>query len=261
MNRIKFPLSFIDNVSMEEAISIIDGFVASGRPHQLVAVNAAKIVKMQKDRGLGDLVNSSDLVFADGQAVVWASRFLGWPLKQRVAGIDLMQAIVEHGSSRRYKLYFLGAKEDVVKKAVCIYRKKFPRINITGWHNGYFKSREEEKMVIEEIKGLRPDVLFVAMGSPKKEYWIRDNLLYLDVPVCMGVGGSFDVIAGYVKRAPKWMQGIGLEWFFRFLNEPRRLWKRYLFTNIAFIRLVLKEKVFFWEHKKKRLADVHNRAA
>ncbi|MDP8229675.1 MAG: WecB/TagA/CpsF family glycosyltransferase [Candidatus Gorgyraea atricola] len=243
MKRVKFLNSFIDNVSMKEAINIIDGFVASGRPHQLVAVNATKIVKMQKDKQLRDLVNSSDLVFADGQAVVTGSRILGSSLKQRLAGIDLMQEIVRRANTRKYSLYFLGAKEHVVRKLVDIYKERFPELEIAGWHDGYFESADHERKVIQGIKGLRPDVLFVAMGTPKKEYWIRQNLEELGIPVCLGVGGSFDVIAGYVKRAPKWMQGIGLEWFFRFLSEPRRMWKRYLFSNTTFIWMVMREKI------------------
>ena len=243
MKRVKFLNSFFDNVSMKEAIGIIDGFVSSRRPHQLVAVNAAKMVKMQKDKQLRDLINSSDLVFADGQAVVSGSRILGSALKERLAGIDLMQEIVRRANTKKYSLYFLGAKEHVVRKLVDIYKERFPELEIAGWHNGYFESVDQERKVIQEIKGLRPDVLFVAMGTPRKEYWIRQNLEELGIPVCLGVGGSFDVIAGYVKRAPKWMQGIGLEWFFRFLSEPKRMWKRYLFTNTAFIWMILRKKL------------------
>ncbi|MBU1061534.1 MAG: WecB/TagA/CpsF family glycosyltransferase [Candidatus Omnitrophica bacterium] len=242
MGRIKFLDVFIDNLSMQEVVGYIERFVNTKRPHQLVAVNAAKIVKMRQDRRLAELINSSDLIFADGQAVVSASRILGCSLKERVAGIDLMQELVKLALDRKYKLYFLGAKKEIVKKVVDIYKESLSRINILGWHHGYFSSQEEEKAVIEEIRRLKPDILFVAMGTPKKEYWIRDNLMYLGVPVCMGVGGSFDVIAGVLKRAPKWMQEIGMEWFFRFISEPRRLWKRYLVSNTVFIWLVFKEK-------------------
>lgn len=259
MERVNFLDSFIDNVSREEILDRVDGFIDSGKVHQLVAVNAAKMVRMSEDERLSGLINSCSLIFADGQAVVWASRFLGRPLKERVAGVDLMQAIIEQASKKGHKVYFLGAREEVVRKIVCIYKKRFSDICITGWHNGYFKS-EEERAVIEEIKVLRPDILFVAMGSPDKEYWINRNLSYLGVPVCMGVGGSFDVIAGFTSRAPKWMQDIGLEWFFRFMNEPRRLWKRYLFTNLKFVLSVLKERLIFQEYRKKRSADVRNKA-
>ena len=242
MVRVKFLDFHIDNISMQEALSQVDRFVDSKRPHQLVAVNAAKIVKMQQDRKLAKLIDSSDLIFADGQAIVGTSRFLGCRLKERVAGIDLMSEIIKRSSIKGYSMYFLGAKEEVVQKLVDIYRKKFPKIEIVGWHGGYFESRAEEKTVINEIKRLKPDILFVAMGTPEKEYWIRNNLKYLDVPVCMGVGGSFDVVAGLVKRAPRWMQKIGMEWFFRFLSEPKRMWKRYLVGNTLFMWLVFKKK-------------------
>ncbi len=243
MSRVKFLDFFMDNISMEEALDYVDRFIASRKPHCIMAVNAAKIVRMRHDRKLAGVINSSDLIFADGQAVVAASRFLGYPLKERVAGIDLMQEIIKRAAAKKYRLYLLGAKQDIVEKVVDIYRRKFFDIDITGWHSGYFKSADEERMVINQIKDLKPDILFVAMGTPKKEYWIADNLDDLDVPVCMGVGGSFDVVAGVVKRAPGWMQRAGLEWFFRLLNEPGRLWKRYLATNAAFIWLVLKHKL------------------
>lgn len=244
MGRVKFLDFYIDNISMQEALGRVDRFVDSRRPHQLVAVNAAKVVRMQQDARLAELIGSSDLIFADGQAVVGASRFLGSNLKERVAGIDLMNEIVKHSSRKGYSIYFLGAREEIVRKVVEVYKTRFPQINIAGWHNGYFESDKEEQAVIDEIRGLRPDILFVAMGTPKKEYWIRDNLMRLMVPVCMGVGGSFDVIAGALKRAPGWMQRIGLEWFFRFLNEPRRMWKRYLIGNTLFMWLVLREKCY-----------------
>jgi len=209
--------------------------------NQLLTTCVGKIVKMHEDKKLKGLVNSCDLVFTDGQPIVIISKWFGEPLKERVSGIDLMHEIVKHSQEKKYRLYFLGAREEIVRKTVAIYKNKFPGLYVSGWHNGYFNSRADEKNVIEEIKNLKPDVLFVAMGSPKKEYWIRENLEYLQVPVCLGVGGSFDVIAGYVKRAPMWMQTCALEWFFRFLCEPRRMWKRYLFTNTAFIWMVLKQ--------------------
>lgn len=259
MGRVNFLDYSIDNISMEEALKRVDDFVGSGRPHQLVAVNAAKIVRMKKDESLRKLVDSCSLVFADGQAVVWASRFLGRPLKERVAGIDLMEAIIKKAYEKKYRLYFLGAREEVVRKIADIYKERYPGIVIAGWHNGYFK-KEEEKDLVDGIKRLKPDILFVAMSSPRKEYWIKDNLSHIGAGVSMGVGGSFDIVAGLTKRAPKWAQDMGLEWFFRFLNEPGRLWKRYLFTNLGFISLVMREKLFGVERKKKVSGDVRERA-
>lgn len=242
MERISFLNTFVDNVSLEEALGRVEAFVSSGTPHQLVALNAAKVVDIQRDTVLCRIVNSSSLIFADGQSIVSASKFLGYVLKERVAGIDLMQEIVRLADKNGYTLYFLGAKQEVVGRLVSIYKKGFPGLRILGWHNGYFKSEDEEINVIKQIKMLKPDIMFVAMPTPKKEYWVREHIKYLGVPVSMGVGGSFDVAAGFIKRAPKWMQRAGLEWLFRLLKEPRSKWKRYLFTNIAFIWLVLKRK-------------------
>jgi|GEM_PF-368171 len=252
MERIKILNSNIDNISMEEAVNIVENFINSYRPHQIVAVNAAKLVRMKYDTRLREIVNSSSLILPDGKSIVWASKILKRPLKERVTGIDLMEEIVLLAAKKGYRLYFLGARYKVIKKVVEIYKSRYPGICIAGWHDGYFEKGLEEKDVIEDIKSKRPHILFVGMESPFKEYWISENLNYLQIPVCMAVGGGFDVVGGFVRRAPHWMQEIGLEWFFRFLQEPKRLWKRYLYTNTLFIWLVLKEKFnrFAWHNLK-----------
>ena len=245
MNRICILNSNIDNYSMDETIDAIEEAIRSGRQLHHVVVNAAKIVAMQKDPELRTSVNSSDLINADGQAVVWASSFLGKPLKERVSGIDLLTRLVELASVRGFKLYFLGAKEEVVRKVVDIYSDKYGDQIIAGYRNGYFK-QEEESGIARDISDSGADILFVAISSPTKENFLyrnRDQLA--KVGFIMGVGGSFDVVAGKVKRAPKWMQNAGLEWFFRLIQEPGRMWKRYLIGNTSFILLVLKERFKF----------------
>ncbi len=228
---------------MEETLSKVEAAIDSQSQLHHVVVNAGKIVAMQKDLQLRESVNSSDIINADGQAVVWAATFLNKPLKERVAGIDLMQNLVELSSQKNYKMYFLGAEEEVVSKMVKDYSEKYNSVIIAGYRNGYFKA-EEEGEVIQEIVSSGANMLFVAITSPKKEnflYKYRKELA--SVNFIMGVGGSFDVIAGKTKRAPVWMQDIGFEWFYRFLQEPKRMWKRYLVGNSKFILLVLKEKL------------------
>ncbi|MGK0308308.1 MAG: N-acetylglucosaminyldiphosphoundecaprenol N-acetyl-beta-D-mannosaminyltransferase, partial [Urechidicola sp.] len=209
-----------------------------------VVVNAGKIVAMQSDEQLKESVNGSDLINADGQAVIWASKFLGKPLKERVAGIDLMTNLVKLASSKSYKIFFLGAKEEIVKKVVSVYSDKYSPNIIAGYRNGYFK-KEDELVIAKQIANSGAQILFVAISSPVKEIFLYENKSSLkNLNFIMGVGGSFDVVAGKVKRAPLWMQKHGLEWFYRFLQEPKRMWKRYLVGNIKFLILVFKEKLF-----------------
>ncbi|SEP81828.1 N-acetylglucosaminyldiphosphoundecaprenol N-acetyl-beta-D-mannosaminyltransferase [Hyunsoonleella jejuensis] len=242
MNKISILNTSIHNLTMEETLSIVDKTIAEGKQLHHVVVNAGKMVAMQKDLKLRQSVNESDLINADGQAVIWASKILNKPLKERVAGIDLMIRLVELAHTNNYKIFFFGAKEEIVKKVVETYSNKYSSNIIAGYRNGYFNKNEEEN-IAKEIANSGANILFVAISSPTKENFLYENRAILKkVNFVMGVGGSFDVIAGKVKRAPIWMQKIGLEWFYRFLQEPRRMWKRYLIGNSKFIKLVLFQK-------------------
>jgi len=242
MNRIHVLKTNIDNLNSKETLDKIDRVILNGGRLHHVVVNAGKIVAMQNDEQLRKSVNESDLINADGQAVVWASRFLGKPLKERVAGIDLMVNLVELAHKKNYKIFFLGAKEEVVKAVVDKYADAYSSDIIAGYRNGYFK-KEEEQLIAKQISESGANILFVAISSPTKENFLYENKELLNkVNFVMGVGGSFDVVAGVVKRAPIWMQKAGLEWFYRFAQEPRRMWKRYLIGNTKFILLVLREK-------------------
>lgn len=227
---------------MEETIDKVVNHIEGGTQMHHVVVNAGKIVAMQKDENLRKSVNESEIINADGQAVVWASRFLKKPLKERVAGIDLMINLVEMAHEKNYKIFLFGAKEEVVKTVVDIYSEKYSPDLIAGYRNGYF-DRDEEEAIAREIAKSGTQMLFVAITSPIKENFLYNHREILkDVNLIMGVGGSFDVISGKTKRAPLWMQKSGLEWFYRFLQEPKRMWKRYLVGNSKFIYLVFKEK-------------------
>ncbi|GAA0750961.1 WecB/TagA/CpsF family glycosyltransferase [Psychroflexus lacisalsi] len=227
---------------MQETLDLVGESIQNGEHIHHSVVNAGKIVLMHDDVKLCKSVNSADLINADGQAVIWASKLLGKPLKERVAGIDLMQNLVELAHQKNYKIYCLGAKEEVVSQVVSHYKEKYSPKIIAGYRNGYF-TKEEEPKIAKEIAESGANILFVAITSPKKENFLYENRETLKVVnFIMGVGGSFDVVSGLVKRAPLWMQRSGLEWFFRFIQEPKRMWKRYLIGNSKFIFLILKEK-------------------
>lgn len=200
-------------------------------------VNAAKVVNMGRDAELRESVLASDLILADGFSVVLASRLLGKPLPERVAGIDLMHAILDEGSRRGYRVYCLGATEDVLAAVRREIGRQYPGVRIAGSQHGYFGDADEAS-VADDIRRSAADVLLVAMTSPKKERFLGRWGATLGVPVCHGVGGSFDVLAGKVRRAPAIWQRLGCEWLYRVVQEPGRLWRRYLVTNTLFLMLL-----------------------
>lgn len=242
----------VADLSLEATIGKIQEIVATGRPHQHCVINAGKVVLMYRDPVLKRIVENCALINADGQSVVWALKLLGRPIPERVTGIDLMERLFEVAEQRGYRLYFLGARQEVLDVVLSRVKARFPNVRIAGASNGYF-SEAENDAVVADIAASNADILFVAMGSPKKEYWLARNLENLKVPFCMGVGGSFDVYAGYARRAPRWIQKIGMEWFFRFIQEPRRLWRRYVFDNFVFIYLILMARLGR-EHRLSKVA-------
>ena len=230
----------IDNLSMEETLQTVEGFIQSGKPHQHVVVNVDKLVKAERDAELRRIINECALINVDGMPVVWASRLLGKPLKERVAGVDLFEALMRRSAAKGWRVYLLGAREEVVSEVKRLYEIKYPGLVVAGYRNGYW-SEAEEPGVVAQITAARADLLFVAISSPKKEHFLGQYQGQMKIPFAMGVGGTFDVAVGRVKRAPVWMQKSGLEWFYRFLQEPRRMFRRYFIEDMAFFRLFLKE--------------------
>jgi N-acetylglucosaminyldiphosphoundecaprenol N-acetyl-beta-D-mannosaminyltransferase len=230
----------LDAATMQQAVEICRRAIEGHRQLLIGVVNAAKIVNMHREAGLHDAVSATDLTLADGMAVVWASRLLGQPLPERVAGIDLFLELLSLADRHHYSVYLLGAEQSVLDSVEAAVRRDFPGARIVGSHHGYFSSAEEEG-IAEEIRQCRPDLLFVAITSPKKEVFLSRWGARMQIAVCHGVGGSFDVVAGKVRRAPRIWQRLGLEWLYRVLQEPRRLWRRYLVTNVLFTGMVLRE--------------------
>lgn len=231
----------IDNLTMEETLRTVEGFIEAGTPHQHVVVNVDKLVKASRDAGLKRIINDCALVNVDGMPVVWASRLLGKPLKERVTGVDLFEALMRRAAARGWRVFLLGAQEEVVSQVAATYQRKYPELVLAGWRNGYWQGEQEEAQVVERVRAARPDLLFVAISSPKKEEFLGRWQAAMRVPFAMGVGGTFDVAIGRVKRAPLWMQKAGLEWFYRFLQEPRRMFRRYFIEDVAFFWLFIKE--------------------
>lgn len=231
----------VASITMKETLDEIEKIIDNRILTQHVVINAGKVVLMENDENLKRIVSNCPIINADGQSIVWASKLLGKSLPERVAGIDLMEELIKVSSKKGYGIYFFGAKEEVVTSVIAHYREKYPTLKICGYRNGYFSDADVPD-ITREMRKSKADILFVAFSSPKKEYWLAENIEDIEIPFCMGVGGSFDVVAGETKRAPYWMQKIGLEWFYRFLQEPKRMWKRYLIGNSKFILITLREK-------------------
>ncbi len=227
--------------TMTQAVALAEEAIRERKPQLIGVVNAAKLVNMRKNPALHDSVMSADVIYADGMSVVWASRWLGRPLPERVAGIDLMHALMRRADEQGFRVFCLGATQEVLDESVRRLQALYPGAVIAGSHHGYFDEAGEEA-VARAIGDARADLLFVAMTSPKKEKFLARWSSVLQVSVCHGVGGSFDVLAGKVRRAPRLWQKLGLEWLYRALQEPLRLGKRYLVTNTVFIGMCLRAR-------------------
>jgi N-acetylglucosaminyldiphosphoundecaprenol N-acetyl-beta-D-mannosaminyltransferase len=229
----------IHALTMAQVLDRIDHAIAARQRLHIGVVNTAKVVNMDRDELLRRDVLSSDLIVADGMGIVWASRLLGRPLPERVTGIDLMIGMLQRGHERGSRVYCLGATEEISQRVASEIGARFPGVRLVGRRNGYFRDHEEQA-IAEAIAEARPDILFVAITSPKKEQFLARWGERIGVPVLHGVGGSFDVLAGKVQRAPETWQRLGLEWLYRVKQEPRRLWRRYLVTNTIFVGMVFK---------------------
>ena len=223
----------IDRMNMSQTLARCEELIARRQFAQHVAINAAKLVAMHHDPQLRRIVDRCELVSADGQAVVWASRLLGDPLPERVAGIDLMQELFALAERRGFRVFVLGARAEVLEQARQRIMAKHPGLQLVGMRDGYF-TEDDEADVALQVRDARPDILFVAISSPRKEYWLGRHGRTIDVPFVMGVGGAIDVVAGITRRAPRPLQRMGLEWAYRLAQEPRRLWRRYAVTNFRF---------------------------
>ncbi|MBC7343497.1 MAG: WecB/TagA/CpsF family glycosyltransferase [Clostridia bacterium] len=239
-NRITILGVPVDAVSLDEALARIQEFLEQDAVHQVVTLNAEMVVLAQKDPDFRRVVQQAALVVPDGSGVRLGARILGHHLPERVAGIDLMQALCQRAARQGWRIYFLGAEPGVAKEAARRLQERYPGLVVVGTQHGYFNPASLPE-VLARIRESRPEILFVALGAPKQELWLAEHLPFLKVKVGMGVGGSLDVVAGRVKRAPRWMQRLGLEWLFRLLQEPAR-WRRVMALP-RFLLGVLRERL------------------
>lgn len=251
LNKVNVGGLLFDNVDIDEAVKLIEKRIKNYKNKGTSLLCAANQDIINRIRNSGDFnsqkINSgSFLIIPDGYSIVYASKFIGTPLKSRVAGPDLMEKFIEKASEKGYKNFFLGAKKGVSKKMSDILLKKYPGLKICGIYSppfGEFTVRENEK-IISLVNKSKADVLWVSLGCPKQEKWILENKERLNVPVSAGIGAAFDFLSGNIRRAPKIIQRLRLEWFFRFLQEPSRLWERYFIGGFMFMRTILKQKFF-----------------
>jgi len=246
IDRVPICGTWISNVTLEESVQIIKLYVTRRMPVIIVTPNIDHIIKLQKDAQLREIYRDASLVLCDGVPLIWASKFFKTPLKGRVNGTDLFVKLCEQSEKEKYRMFFLGGRPGSVSKAAQNLKSRFPNLNVVKTYSppfGFEKSDIENNKVINLIRKEKPDILFVGLGAPKQEKWIHRHYKELKIPVSIGIGASFEFVSGIIKRAPVWMQRSGLEWFWRLLFEPKRLWKRYLIDDIYFFILVLKQKL------------------
>lgn len=216
----------VDNVTQEEATSRIEEMVCRGKPSQVVTINPEFIIAAQRDRRFREVLRAADLALPDGVGLLWAARYLDTPLKERVTGVDTVWQIAGLAAERGYSLFLLGAAPGVAEEAAERLCRAYPRLMVAGTYAGS-PATEEEDAIVERVRVARPTFLFVAYGVPAQDLWIARNLVRLEVPVAMGVGGAFDFISGRAQRAPEELRRLGLEWLHRLYREPWR-WRRML---------------------------------
>jgi len=239
----------INNVDFNGAIDLVNSLVAlpaGGMGRYIVTPNVDHVVKLRHDSEFKYVYAGAAAVFADGMPLVWASRLLGKPLKERVAGSDLFTAICELSARKGYTLFFLGGLPGVAEAAKRELTTRYPGLNVVGTYSppfGFENDAAENKKIINLINADTPEILFIGLGCPKQEKWIYQHCDELNIKVALCTGAAFDFVAGTVKRAPMWMQRIGFEWLYRLLSEPGRLWRRYLVDDVAFLKIVTQEYV------------------
>ena len=222
MKRIEILGVPVDCVTMEQALDWAESMIKGHHPCTILAVNPEKVMRAQQDGNLLAQLRAADLLIPDGIGIVLAARLLGLGHAERVPGAELMPKLCERAVSKGYTVFLFGASEEVNQQAVAVLRERYPGIRIVGSQHGYVKD-EDMPAVVTSINACQPDLLFVALGSPHQELWMARYLPQLTVKVCQGVGGTFDVIAGHVRRAPKFFRSLHLEWFYRLASNPRRI--------------------------------------
>ena len=244
--RIGVGHALIDNCSSQQVCaSIIAHATSQGKPAYVLTPNAQHIVLLEKERHLQEIYDHADLVIPDGVSLLIAARLYGRSLQQRIAGVDLFRALCGHAAEAGLHVFLLGGRPGSAELSAAALQQDHPHLKYSTYCPplGFEQSAQGLQRTADAITAARPDIVFVAFGAPKQEYWIYQHGLQLSVPVCIGVGGSFEIVGGVVPRAPLWAQKIGCEWLYRLCLEPRRMWRRYLIGNLQFAGIVLRQRV------------------
>ncbi len=241
MHSIKILSIRVDNISLKNAIILVDDFLTNGKSRQIITANPLMILEACKNEKLKNVFDEAALVIPESAGVSWAAKFLGTPLKEKIPGIDFMISLLKYAQQKNCPIFFLGAKEEVITKATGEIKKKFPDLKIAGFHNGYFRETGNEQDVISQIKSSGAEILFAGLNTPFQEIWLNKNIHKFGVKIAMGVGGSFDVLSGNLRRAPKWMINLNIEWFFRVVQQPWRILR--IIKLFSFALKIFKEKI------------------
>lgn len=235
----------VSAINTIQAIQAIDRWICQREQHYVCVTGVHGIMESQRDAKLKQIHNSAGLVTPDGMPLVWLSRLQGLSWVERVYGPDLMLAVCQHSLVAKYRHYFYGGDQGVAETMVSRLRQQFPGLQVAGSWSPPFRAltHDEDEEAVRLINLTEPDIVWVGLSTPKQEYWMHEHLGRLTAPVMVGVGAAFDFHAGVKKQAPRWMQRSGLEWSFRLMSEPRRLWRRYLINNPAFLWLLLRDAV------------------
>lgn len=249
MPRIKLLNAHVDKISINDVKDEIFKAIESKEKKHIVYLNALKIYEIDRNPLLKNAINDAEFVLADGVPLIWVSKLFGNPLPGRVNGTDLFELLLRESEKKHKSVFFLGAKDTVLEQMIKNIKIKYPNLKIAGYRNGYFSDTEDNN-ILSELNKSNADILFIGISSPKKEIWAHKYKNDINIPIIKGVGGSFDVLAGVISRAPKWMQNYGLEWFYRIIKEPKRMLWRYVKTNSYFILMVIKYLVKkLWTYK------------
>ena len=243
MSRIKFMNTEIDNLTLDEAISEIDSIICKRTAAYVVTPNVDHIVQLEKGGELCEAYKNADLILADGKPLIWISKFYKTPIKEKISGSDLFPKVCEMAAKKGYTMFFLGAADGVAAKAAENLKVKFPGLKVAGTFSPPYGFEKDENMIneiIQLVKEAKPDVLIVGLGCPKQELFMYHYCKAMNVPISLGLGASLDFEAGNIKRAPKWMSDFGLEWLYRIMQDPKRLFKRYFIDDLKIFRLAWK---------------------
>jgi len=249
MSRFRFMNIWLDNITMAEAVDRIEELARGNRPAYVVTPNVDHLIRVENDSVFRDIYEKADLVLADGQPLIWISKLYQTPIREKISGSDLFPRLCERAAQSGLKMFFLGAAEGIAALAAQKLQAKYPGLQVCGTYSppyGFEKDENETTRILQLIHQADPDILILGLGTPKQEKFLKAHLTELDVPVSLGLGASLDFEAGNIRRAPAWMSRCGLEWFYRLLKEPRRLFKRYLVDDMKIVWLMFK----YWKGRK-----------